>query len=56
MVVKSKPPPKVVKKSAKELPKAGVRRVQKSEDAVILDVQKNAPKLNRADKRYGKKR
>jgi hypothetical protein len=56
MVVRHKPPPKVVKKSAKELPSVGVRKVQRSEDAVILDVQKNAPLKSKAEKRYGKKR
>ncbi|HEY2358011.1 MAG TPA: hypothetical protein VGH86_11210 [Phenylobacterium sp.] len=47
MVVKQKPPPKVVKKSAQELPKKGVSKVEKSEDARIESDQKNAPNPNK---------
>ena len=36
MAIQQKPAPKVVKKSAKELPKRGVGKIEKAEDARIL--------------------
>ena len=44
MVVRQKPDPKVVKKSAKELANKRYGKLQREEDARILDDQKNAPK------------
>ena len=44
MPVKQKFDPKVIKKSAKELSKPKTAKIEKSEDARILDDQKKHPK------------
>jgi hypothetical protein len=44
MAIKQKPDPKVVKKSAKELPAKGAKKIEKAEDARILADQRYAPK------------